>query len=95
MSTNPLLFLEASGLVVFCQLRVSVVIHSIEAFFLTPWLSSRAGKLNPVAIFTGVLVWGWLWGAWGLLLGMPIMMVVKAVCDRADSPKPVSELLSD
>ena len=36
---------------------------------------------------------GWLWGVWGLLLGTPILMVVKAVCDRVDNLKPIGELL--
>ena len=48
---------------------ISLVINSVEGFLLTPWLTSRASKMNPVAIFVGVLAWGWLWGAVGLLLG--------------------------
>jgi len=46
-----------------------------------------------VVIFAGVLAWGWLWGIWGLLLGAPLLMVVKAVCDRVDDFKPIGELL--
>ncbi|MEO7129079.1 MAG: AI-2E family transporter [Rhodoferax sp.] len=72
---------------------VSFVIHSIEGYGLTPWLTSRASSMNPVAIFVGVLAWGWLWGVWGLLLGVPILMVIKAVCDRVDDLKPVGEFL--
>ena len=72
---------------------ISLVINSIEGFLLTPWLTSRASKMNPVAIFVGVLAWGWLWGAWGLLLGVPILMVIKAICDRVDDLKPVGEFL--
>ncbi|TAM34805.1 MAG: AI-2E family transporter [Burkholderiaceae bacterium] len=72
---------------------VSLVIHSIEGYVLTPWLTSRASSMNPVAIFVGVLTWGWLWGVWGLLLGVPILMVIKAVCDRVDDLKPVGEFL--
>jgi predicted PurR-regulated permease PerM len=72
---------------------MSLVIHFIEAFLLTPWLTSRANKMNPVAIFVGVLFWGWLWGLWGLLLGVPILVVIKAVCDRIDDLKPVGEFL--
>ena len=71
----------------------SLLIHAIEAFLLTPWLTSRANKMNPVAIFVGVLAWGWLWGIWGLLLGVPILVVIKAVCDRIDNLKPVGEFL--
>ena len=72
---------------------ISLVIHSIAGFLITPYLTSRASSMNPVVIFIGVLGWGWLWGIWGLLLGIPIMMVVKAVCDRVDDLKPIGELL--
>ena len=71
----------------------SMLIHFIEAFLLTPWLTSRANKMSPVAIFIGVLAWGWLWGIWGLLLGVPILVVIKAICDRVDDLKPVGEFL--
>jgi predicted PurR-regulated permease PerM len=72
---------------------VSLAIHFTEAFLLTPWLTSRANKMNPFAIFVGVLAWGWLWGVWGLLLGVPILVVIKAICDRVDDLKPVGEFL--
>lgn len=74
---------------------VSLVIHAAESFLLTPWLTSRANKMNPVAIFIGVLAWGWLWGIWGLLLGVPILVIIKVVCDCVDDFKPVGELLGD
>lgn len=74
---------------------ISFVINSVEGFLLTPWLTSRANKMNPVAIFVGVLAWGWLWGAWGLLLGVPILAVIKAICDRVDDLKAVGEILGD
>ncbi len=72
---------------------ISVAIHIVSGYVLTPWLTSRTSRLSPVAVFVGVLAWGWLWGIWGLLLGVPILMIVKAVCDRVDSLKPVGELL--
>jgi predicted PurR-regulated permease PerM len=72
---------------------VSLFINTIEGNLIVPWLTSKASRMNPVAVFVGVLAWGWLWGVWGLLLGIPIMMVIKAVCDRVDDLKPVGELL--
>ena len=72
---------------------ISFVINSIEGFLLTPWLTSRANKMNPVAIFVGVLAWGWLWGMAGLLLAVPILVSIKAICDRVDGLKPVGEFL--
>lgn len=74
---------------------VSLVIHSTESFLLTPWLTSRASKMNPLAIFIGVLAWGWLWGIWGLLLGVPILVAIKVVCDCVDDFKSIGELLGD
>jgi predicted PurR-regulated permease PerM len=73
----------------------SLVIHAIVGFLLTPWLTSRANQMNPVAVFVGMLAWGWLWGLWGLLLGVPILVAVKAVCDRIDDLKPVGEFLGN
>ena len=74
---------------------LSAVINAIEGMLLTPWLTSRANSMNPVAIFVGVLAWGWLWGAWGLLLGVPVLVIIKAVCDRVDDLKAVGEILGD
>jgi predicted PurR-regulated permease PerM len=71
----------------------SLLINTIEGYLLVPWATSKASSMNPVAVFIGVLAWGWLWGVWGLLLGIPILMAVKAVCDRVDHLKPVGELL--
>ena len=93
----------ATGLVGFLQFGslnmammvggASLVIHTVIGNLLTPWLTSRASQMNPVAVFVGLLAWGWLWGVWGLLLGIPILMIVKAVCDRVEELKPLSEFL--
>jgi predicted PurR-regulated permease PerM len=71
----------------------SLAIHMVVGNLLVPWWTSRASRMNPVAVFIGVLAWGWLWGVWGLLLGIPILMIVKAICDRVEHLKPVGELL--
>ncbi len=71
----------------------SFSIHAVSGYLLTPWLTSRTSRMSPIVVFVGVLAWGWLWGIWGLLLGIPILMAVKAVCDRIDSLKPIGELL--
>jgi predicted PurR-regulated permease PerM len=77
----------------FALAAASLFIHTISGNLIVPWLTSKTSRMNPVAVFVGVLAWGWLWGVWGLLLGIPILMAVKAVCDRIDDLKPVGELL--
>jgi predicted PurR-regulated permease PerM len=74
---------------------IALAITSLEGFLLTPWLTSRASSMNAVAIFVGLLFWSWLWGVWGTLLAVPMLMVLKAVCDRIEDLKPVGELLGD
>jgi predicted PurR-regulated permease PerM len=71
----------------------SLLIHTISGNLIMPWLTSKTSRMNAVSVFIGVLFWAWLWGVWGLLLGIPIMMVIKAICDRVDHLKPVGELL--
>jgi predicted PurR-regulated permease PerM len=61
---------------------------------LTTWMQGRASRINPVAIFVGILFFGWLWGGWGLLLGVPILAVVKTIADRVEALRPLSELLA-
>lgn len=72
---------------------VSLLINSAEGYLLTPLLTSGAMRLSAVAVFAGVLFWGWLWGIWGLFLGVPILVVIKVVCDRMDRFKAIGELL--
>ena len=100
---GSLIMAAASALVAFLQFGsinmalavggTSVGIHTVVGNLLTPWLTSRASRLSPVAVFIGLLVWGWLWGVWGLLLGIPILMIVKSVCDRVEDLKPIGEFL--
>lgn len=73
----------------------SLVITSLEGFLLTPWLTSRAARMNAVAIFVGLLFWGWIWNVWGMLLAVPMLMVIKAICDHVDDFKGVGELLGE
>jgi predicted PurR-regulated permease PerM len=74
---------------------VEMSINLVEGYVMTPLLTSRAIRMNPVAVFAGVLAWGWLWGIWGLFLGVPILVVIKVVCDRVDEFKVVGELLGE
>jgi predicted PurR-regulated permease PerM len=68
-------------------------IHGVVGNLLAPWWTGRASRMSPFAVFIGVLAFGWLWGAVGLILGTPILMVVKTVCDRVDDLNPVGEFL--
>ena len=74
---------------------ISLVITSIEGWLLTPWLTSRTARTNEVAIFIGLIFWSFVWGIWGTLLAVPILVAVKAYCDHIEDLKPVGELLGE
>ena len=74
---------------------ISLAIKGFVGFLLTPWLMSKAANMNPVAVFVGLLFWGWMWGIWGMLLAMPMIMIAKVIFDRIDGLKGAGELLGD
>lgn len=102
---GPILITGGAALLAFLQFgtlgmtltvgTISLAINSLEGYLLMPWLAGRASRMNAVVVFAGLLFWGWLWGAWGLLLGMPVMMAIKSVCDHVDEFKPVGEFMGD
>ena len=74
---------------------VSFAITGLEGFLLTPMLMGRAAQMNPVAIFVGLLFWSWVWGIWGTILAVPMLMMLKAICDHVEDLQPIGELLGE
>ena len=71
-----------------------LLLHLLEANFITPVLLGRRFTLNPVVIFISLIFWTWLWGVPGALLSVPMLVSIKVVCDRVPTLSSVSELLS-
>jgi predicted PurR-regulated permease PerM len=93
-ATGVVAYLQFNGLAsVALVIGSQLVIAYLIGLLLMPWCTERIGRLNAVMVFISLLFWGWLWGVWGLLLGVPIMMAVKAVCERVDGLQPVAEFL--
>lgn len=68
--------------------------HIIAANLLVPALVGWRVRLNAVALTISLLFWGWLWGAMGLILAIPITAVIKVICDHVEGWKPVGHWLS-
>ena len=85
-----------SGSVADAAIAMAVIaaIATLIGIGYSSWLQGRASRMNAVAVFVGVLFFGWLWGGWGLLLGLPILAVVKSISDRVEPLRPLSELLA-
>ncbi|MEQ9464666.1 MAG: AI-2E family transporter [Haliea sp.] len=58
-------------------------INLLEAQFVTPLILGRNMRLNPLVIIVWLLIWGWLWGAMGALLAMPLLVCLKIAADQS------------
>lgn len=65
----------------------------IEGNFVSPAVLGRSLTLNPLVIILSVMLLGWLWGPAGALLAVPILAVVKTVCDHIERLSALGELL--
>ena len=89
-------FLQFGSLATTLQITGAVLaITSLEGFLLTPALMGKAARINGVAMFLGLLFWSWIWGVIGMIVAVPIMMVLKSICERVESLSPIAELLSE
>lgn len=102
---GPIIVTTGLGVVTFMQFDdvlktvyvglVTLAITSLEGFLITPALMGRAAQMNPVAIFIGLLFWSWIWGVWGTVLAVPMLMMLKAICDHVENLQPIGELLGE
>jgi predicted PurR-regulated permease PerM len=80
VSMNSLTVSQFVGIVV-----VVAVSHVIALNVLYPKIIGRRLQLNPLAVTLALLFWGWLWGAMGLILAVPLTAAIKIIFDHVDS----------
>jgi predicted PurR-regulated permease PerM len=73
----------------------SLAIATVVGTFVTTWMTGRIASMNPAAVFISLLFWGWLWGVWGMLLSIPIIVIVKVIAQHVEQLHPLAELLGD
>ncbi|MDP9268311.1 MAG: AI-2E family transporter [Acidobacteriota bacterium] len=63
-------------------------LHLFAINVLYPKVLGKRLQLNPLAVTIALLVWGWLWGAWGLILAIPITAAMKIMFDHIEALQP-------
>jgi len=78
-------------------LLVAIVVglHLVAMNILYPKILGRRLQLNPLAVTIALLFWGWLWGAMGLVLAVPITGAVKIICDHIERLRPYGVWLGE
>lgn len=57
-------------------------INLVEAQFITPIMLGRNMRLNPLVVMVWLILWGWMWGAVGVLLAVPLLVCLKLASAR-------------
>jgi predicted PurR-regulated permease PerM len=69
----------------------SLAIAMVVGLFVVTWMTGRIAKMNAAAVFISLLFWTWLWGVWGMLLSVPIIVIVKVVAQHVEQLESVAD----
>ncbi|MDU9006950.1 AI-2E family transporter [Sedimentitalea todarodis] len=72
-----------------------VLLTSIEGQFITPLVISRRMKLNTTVVFLTVAFFAWIWSVMGMVVALPILIVIKIVCDETNTLPTLARFLGD
>jgi predicted PurR-regulated permease PerM len=72
---------------------VYTLIHITEGELITPILLAKRFTLNPVIVVVSLFFWDALWGIPGAFLAVPLLAVIKIVCDRIETLQPMGHLI--
>lgn len=70
-----------------------LLLNILESNVVTPTLMGRQFPLNTVALFIGIMFWGFIWGIAGAILAVPMMVTLKILCDHIPALRPFGEFL--
>jgi predicted PurR-regulated permease PerM len=73
---------------------VYLALASVEGNVITPLILGRTCELDPLVIFVWLLFWGWLWGIAGAIVAVPLLMLIKLMCERSQVLGPIAALIS-
>ena len=61
---------------------IFLAINLIESQMVTPILLGKRFSLNPLILFIWLVFWGWLWGAMGMLIGVPLLVCINVLFEQ-------------
>ena len=95
-ATGMAMFMQTESFAAaFLVAGASLAIATLVGTFVSTWMVGRIAHMNSAAVFISLLFWGWLWGIWGMLLAIPIIVIVKVVSQHVEQLHPLAELLGD
>lgn len=68
---------------------------SVVGQVLDPLVHGYRFQLNPIVVFVWIFFWGWLWGAPGILLAVPLLTLFQVICRHSKTLAPVAHMIGD
>lgn len=85
--------LSGAGIVAIVLTVLALHLFSINVLY--PKLIGRRLQLNPLVVTMSLLIWGWIWGAMGLILAVPITAAMKIIFDHVENMRPYGTWLGE
>lgn len=81
----PIIFISA----------VSIGTNFILGNIIEPRIDGKNLNLSPFVILVSLTIWGWIWGFLGMLIAVPVMVIIKIICENISYLKPIAILLGN
>jgi predicted PurR-regulated permease PerM len=85
--------LSGAGIIAIVVTVFALHLFSINVLY--PKLIGRRLQLNPLVVTISLLIWGWIWGAMGLILAVPLTAAMKIIFDHVENMRPYGTWLGE
>ena len=72
---------------------IYLLIHVAEGETITPMLLARRFTLNPLLVIVSLFFWHTIWGIPGAFLAVPLLAILKIVCDHVEPLRPLGHVI--
>jgi predicted PurR-regulated permease PerM len=86
-------YLTTATFILTCAIVVGLHLFAMNVLY--PMVLGKRLQLNPLAVTISLLFWGWLWGAMGLLLAVPLTGALKIICDNIGRLRPYGDWMGE
>jgi predicted PurR-regulated permease PerM len=85
--------LSTTGMIIVGVTVLGLHIFSMNVLY--PKVLGSRLQLNPLVVTMSLLIWGWIWGAMGLILAVPMMAAIKIICDHITALRPIGSWMGE
>jgi predicted PurR-regulated permease PerM len=85
--------LKATGMLIIAATVCALHVASLNLLY-PKFVGSRL-QLNSLVVTVGLLIWGFIWGAMGLILAVPMLGAIKIICDHVPDLRPIGAWMGE